>query len=112
MTFYSMTFYLYHMNIEMSTQKDVIWEEKNLIEPKTKYENNGTIVPKNITNEIKNEFVKKECENIGKKKIWTKICPNCGNEPVYSSEEQLKKSIENNRNCLKCGSFKKIDILE
>lgn len=38
---------------------------------------------------------------------WTKICLNCQNESSYSSKEYLKRSIKDNRSCLKCGSFKK-----
>jgi hypothetical protein len=83
-----------------------LWEEKNLIEPTMKFENSGIVVPRDIINETKNEFVKTACDDIGNKKKWKKICNNCGIESYYASEEYLKRNIKNNRSCLKCGSFK------
>jgi len=62
-----MTLYLYHMNGKMSTTKEnVIWEEKNLIEPEKNYSNNNVVEPKDITNEIKNVSTKKVWIDIGK----------------------------------------------
>ena len=41
------------MNGEMSTTKDVIWEEKNLIEPKMKFENSGELDVCDIITDIR-----------------------------------------------------------
>ena len=53
----------------MNNNTLILWEEENSTELKMKSENNGIIVPNDITKEIENEFLKKECEDIGKKKI-------------------------------------------
>lgn len=84
-----------------------IWEEKNLIEPKKKLESSGTSDLNDIIKNIKKNVIKNEWIDIGNKKKWKKICPNCRRECYYVSEEQLRRSIRNNRNCLKCGSFRK-----
>lgn len=89
------------MNSQQSNMKEqVIWEEKNSIEPSKNSKNNLTIVPNDTTNEIKNKYVKDECKDIGKK--WVKKCPECGDEMSYSSEPSLKRSIKNNSICNKC----------
>lgn len=85
--------------------KSVLWEEKDLIEQRMKSENNGIIVPNDITNDTENKFLKKECKDIGNKK-WKKVCPNCGKKTFYTSKEHLKRSIKNNRTCKKCRSLK------
>ncbi len=77
--FYVFRLYLCDMNKILTN----IWEENDLIEPMTKLENNGIIVPNDIIKEIKNKFLKKECEDIGNKKKWKKKCPNCNNEVFY-----------------------------
>ena len=84
-----------------------LWEEKNSIEPKKNFVNKTESELVDFIKNIKIESEKNECEDIGNKKKWKKNCPNCGNEVFYTNEEGLKRSIKNNRNCLKCGSFKK-----
>lgn len=54
------------MNVEVSIIKNVIWEEKNSIEPEKNYLNNNVTVPKDITNETKNDLTKKAWQDIGK----------------------------------------------
>lgn len=66
MMFYSMTLYLYHMNTGMSTMKDAIWEEKNLIEQKKNCLNNIEIEQKDTINATKSDSMKKVCEDTGK----------------------------------------------
>lgn len=55
-----------------------------------------------ITKEIENKFVKKECLDIGNLKNWTKNCPKCGKEQMYKTKEVLKKAIKSNRCCSSC----------
>jgi hypothetical protein len=84
-----------------------LWEEEISIEPKMKLENNGIFVQNDTISETKIGLKKNECVDIGNEKKWRKVCSNCGKESFYSSKEHLKRSIKNNRSCLKCGSFKK-----
>ena len=83
------------MNSQQSNMKEqVIWEEKNSAAPLQNCENNQTIVPNDTTNEIKNKFVKGECNDTGKK--WVKKCPECGGEMSYSTIWGLNRSIREN----------------
>lgn len=55
-----------------------------------------------ITNEIKNEFVKNECENIGKKKERKRSCPKCKKEIIYKSKRGYFYGKKRNSVCRKC----------
>ena len=87
--------------------KFFVWEENDLIEPTTKLENSGIIVLNDITNETKKEFLKKECEDIGSKKRWKKICPNCGCIQQYTSKYRFENAAVANLPCRKCASKKR-----
>ena len=104
LTFHSMTLYLYHMNSNVSTIKNVIWEEKNSIEPEKNCSNNNVIEPKDITNETKNVLTKKVCVDIGNEKRWKRNCPKCNKELVYKSYKSMWNSKNHNSNCLSCSS--------
>ena len=60
------------MNEEMSTtkEKEVIWEEKNLIEPEKNCLNNKEIEQKDITNIIKTDLIKKACNDTGQENVY------------------------------------------
>ena len=89
-----------------------LWEEKNLIEPKKNFVNKIELEPIDSTKNIKIELEKNACEDIGNKLNWKKKCPNCGYDAFYTTEEGLKRSIRDNRNCLKCNSHKKDRYVE
>lgn len=55
-----------------------------------------------ITNEIKNEFVKNECEDIGKKKKWKRNCPKCNKELLYKSKRGFFYGKKRNSVCQEC----------
>lgn len=79
-----------------------IWEETDLIEQLTKFENKPTFVLNDGINVTNNEFANNECGDIGNRKKWTKTCPSCNRVQVFQNEKQLKRSISRNRGCLSC----------
>lgn len=58
--------------------------------------------PTDITNEIKEEFVKNECEDIGKKKIWKRNCPKCNKELIYINKRSFDLILKKNSLCSSC----------
>lgn len=82
---------------------DVLWEEKHYIEPNMNSENKNESETNVITNVIVTTSVKDECEDTGK---WTKNCPECGKEQVYSSWNSLRNSIRRNTICNPCRASK------
>ncbi len=54
--------------METIKEKDILWDEKNLIEPMMNLENNPIIVPSDITNEIKKNAMKEPWNDIGIRK--------------------------------------------
>lgn len=80
----------------------MIWEEKNLIEPKMSCVNK---IESELNDSMKNteiESEKKECVDIGVKNKFVKICPKCGNEQKYSTPQNYYKALKRNRQCRKC----------
>jgi hypothetical protein len=75
---------------------------KNSIEPSKKSENRPTFDLNDGINEIKTEFSKKECGDIGKKRKWIKTCPSCGRTQIFKNESQLARSISRNGGCIRC----------
>jgi hypothetical protein len=84
----------------------VVWDEKIFTEQKKNFSNNIDEEKNDITINTEKEFGLKECKDIGGKKKWGKNCPNCDSEIYYSNEEGLRRSIRDDRSCLKCGSRK------
>lgn len=78
------------MNNELTLERFCVWEEKNLIGPETKLESSGSVKPADTINEIKSEFVKKGCEDIGKIKLKRLI----SNE---NARKRYHKNIEKER---------------
>ncbi len=79
-----------------------LWEEKNSIEQKKNLPNNQTIVLKDTTNETKNGCVKKECEDIGQRKIWKRNCPKCGCDIFHVEKWTRNKFDKEKRTCGSC----------
>lgn len=69
--------------------------------------NSPTLDQNDTINIINPPFLKKECNGIGNKKKWTKLCPDCNKEMFFSSKYYLKHSEEFNMSCRKCGCKKK-----
>jgi hypothetical protein len=84
-----------------------IWEEKNLIGPKTKSENNGTNVPNDIIKNIKNKSKKIECKDIGMRSLINekKTFELFGYNSNQLSKNSTKRVI---RTCVECGKDKEI----
>jgi len=53
--------------------------------------------------ETQTELDKNVCENTGEKK-WTKKCPKCGKEQIYSCKKSLILNTRNNSNCRNCAT--------
>jgi hypothetical protein len=60
---------------------------------------------KDITKKIKTPSKKKECNDIGKLKNWTKKCPSCGNFQSYKRKDVRDKALKINSRCNKCKIF-------
>ena len=88
------------MDNELTLERFCVWEEKNSIGPKKKLEINGNNNLNDITKEIKNDFAKKECDDIGKKK--TRICSKCGNEKELETNFYIDKRKINNKYVSQC----------
>lgn len=109
MTFYSMTLYVYHMNMEMSITKENIWEEKNLTEREKNCFNNNAIELKNIITDTKNDLTKKVCVDIGKISGIYKIINKINGLYLVGSSKNLngrdcrwkqhKKDARKNKHC-------------
>lgn len=80
----------------------ILWEEKNLIEPKKNFENKNELEIKDIIQNTEKECEKKECENIGNQKKWIRNCPKCKNKISYSRKDGLNVANKENRICKKC----------
>jgi hypothetical protein len=79
-----------------------LWEEKNLIEQKTKLENNLISVPNDTINETKKNVIKNEWTDIGNKNIHQKSCPKCNNTQSYKSLKLLKRATKKSVLCKNC----------
>jgi len=78
----------------------IIWEEKNLIEPKMKLENNGINVQNVIIPEIRNQSSKNVCEGIGKIKGIYKIINKVNGKYYVGSSNDIKKRWIHHRTLL------------
>jgi predicted RNA-binding Zn-ribbon protein involved in translation (DUF1610 family) len=115
--------------MEANEERNILWEEKNSTELLMNSESNQITDPSDITNEIKTNVIEKRCCDIGNEKPkWSKLCPKCGKEQIYSHKTSLTAAIKNNwickschmkthikypnivvleRNCPKCGNIQK-----
>jgi len=75
--------------------EDILWDEKNSIEPMKKLESNGNVGLNDITNNIEMNVIKNDLTVIGnEKKKWVKNCPKCGKEQCYSCKNKISKSLK------------------
>ena len=51
---------------------------------------------------IRNDSIKKECNNIGNEKKWKKSCPKCGKEQVYSKRWIFVRALSADKWCVDC----------
>lgn len=98
--------------------KDIIlWEEKNSTELMTKFENKPIFVQNDGITETKKEFVKKTCEDTGKKKtwrrsenkkIWKRNCPKCGKDIFHVEKWTRNRFQKDGRLCWSCNKSEDI----
>ena len=88
-------------------EETILWEEKNLIEQKKNLPNNQTIVPKDITNDIKKNAIENPCKDIGNKN-WKRNCPSCGKSVFHKTKRHRNRAVIKNSNCIKCNNLNKI----
>lgn len=92
------------MSDTMSTTKEngVIWAEKNSTEPQMKSENSVALEAIDSTPITKNDFVKNECNDIGKINKHTRNCPQCNKEVTYALKSGWTRATKNNSLCNSC----------
>lgn len=74
------------------------------------YENKNEFVTNDITNDIKQNFYRKECNDIGKK--WIRNCPKCNKEIYYNNKYNCIYAVRKNTNCMSCNATGKKHSIE
>ena len=84
------------------TDNIILWEEKNSINQSVNLSKNVENVNCGITTETKNNLTKKEQNDIGKIKKWTRKCPKCNKEIYHTKKYNCIYSDRKKRTCTEC----------
>ena len=87
----------------------ILWEETDLTEPLTKLGNKPIFVQSDGISETKNISAEKECEDIGNKKKWKRLCPKCGRIVFHKDRYYLERAIEKKIKCRSCDNRERAD---
>lgn len=77
----------------------ILWEERNLIEPKKNFGNKNECGMQDIIKDTEHLSVKKEWKN-----IWIRNCPKCQKEIVHKNKLSYRQSILHNKVCCSCSN--------
>jgi hypothetical protein len=81
---------------------NTIWEEKNCTEQETNNSGFSGRGLSGITQKTESDLTKNEWKDIGGLKRWTKNCPKCGVEQVYSHRSGFNRAKKADVMCTKC----------
>jgi hypothetical protein len=89
--------------MDIYNQNKNVWEEKTIIEPPKKFDNQIDLNLKNIILKTQKKLKANECSHTGQKNI-IRNCPTCNKKIYYTTESGLKIATKNKTICYACSN--------